>query len=321
MTTTLTSFGANASVTDIVATLKRDGGVIIRSLAPEQLMDGVYAQIEANVVAADFESNSELWPKGNKTIGALAAASPLFADRLLAHPKVLDVADAMLLPFVPMGPSARSAAKTLSKSGFSSVAQNDRGSTQVIYKAAESGQGPNCNHYTIGASVMLELCGPRGKNQILHRENAIYQPFVEGLPNMPEFIMSAMWAGTDFTRENGATRLVPGSHHWPEERVAQEHEITEAVMPKGSVVLWLSRSLHGASTSTRAESRVGFFLSYIVDWVRQEENQYIAVSPEAAQQLSLPARQLLGFRSSPHLGWVKGRDAEDLLTQGVSGNI
>jgi ectoine hydroxylase-related dioxygenase (phytanoyl-CoA dioxygenase family) len=138
---------------------------------------------------------------------------------------------------------------------------------------------------------------------------------------MPEFIMSAMWAGTDFTPENGATRLVPGSHQWPEERVAQEHEITQAVMPKGSVVLWLSRSIHGAGASTRPEGRVGFFHSYIADWVRQEENQYIAVSPEAARRLSLEARQLLGYRSSQNLGWVKGRDAEDLLTEGVSGNI
>ena len=327
MTTTLTTFEAKDSVEDIAATLKRDGGVIIRRLAPEQLMDDVHAEIEANVAPADFESNSELWPKGNKTIGALAAASPLFADHLLAHPKVLAVADAVLLPFVPMSPSARSAAeetkrsKTLPESGFLSVAQNDGGSTQVIYRATEPGRGPNCHHYTVGATVMLELYGPKRKGQILHRENAIYQPFVEGLPNMPEFIMSAMWAGTDFTKENGATRLVPGSHQWPEERVAQEHEITQAIMPKGSVVLWLSRSLHGAAASTRSEGRVGFFHSYIADWVRQEENQYIAVSPEAARRLSLPARQLLGFRSSPYLGWVKGRDAEDLLTKGVSGTI
>ena len=327
MTATLTSFEADASVADIAAALKRDGGVIIRRLAPEQLMDDVYAEIEANVSAADMESKTALWPEGNKTVGALAAASPLFADRLLAHPKVLDVADAMLLPFLRMGPNAQTVpvggerAKAFHELGYMSLAKNQGGQTQVIYRATESGRGPNCHHYTVGATVMLELRGPEGKNQTLHRENAIYQPFVEALPNMPEFIMSAMWAGTDFTIENGATRLVPGSHEWPEERVAEEHEITQAVMPKGSVVLWLSRSIHGAGASTSSEGRVGFFHSYIVDWLRQEENQYIAVSTEAARRLSLPARQLLGYRSSKNLGWVKGRDAEDLLTKGVSGNI
>ena len=103
--------------------------------------------------------------------------------------------------------------------------------------------------------------------------------------------------------------------------MAKEHEITQAVMPKGSVLLWLSRSLHGAGASTSSDGRVGYFHSYIVDWLRQEENQYIAVSTEAARRMSLPARQLLGYRSSKSLGLVKGRDQEDLLAKGVSGNI
>ena len=111
MTTTLTTFDAKDSVEDIAATLKRDGGVIIRRLAPERLMDDVYAEIEANVAPADFESSTELWPEGNKTLSGLAGASPLFADRLLAHPKILDVADAVLLPVVRMGSSARRAAE------------------------------------------------------------------------------------------------------------------------------------------------------------------------------------------------------------------
>ena len=197
MTATLTSFEADASVACVAAALKREGGVIIRRLAPEQLMDDVYAEIEANVSAANMASKSALWPEGNKTVGALAAASPLFADRLLAHPQVLDVADAMLLPFVPMGPSARNAAegaegpegkkrpKSIYDSGFLSVAKNEAGSIQAIYTAPESDRGPHCHHYTVGATVMLELRGPEGKNQILHRENGIYQPFVERLSNMP----------------------------------------------------------------------------------------------------------------------------------------
>ena len=180
----------------------------------------------------------------------------------------------------------------------------------------------NCNYYQVGATLLLELCGPDGKNQVLHRENANYQPFIESLlPNMPEIIMSVIWAGTDFTVENGATRLVPGSHEWPEERVALEHEITQAVMPKGSAVIWLSRSLHGSGASKSSEGRVGYFHSYIVDWLRQEENQYLSVPAEAARLLPLASRQLLGYRASKSLGWVKGRDQEDLLAKGVSGNI
>ena len=87
MTATLTTFDEKDFVGDITATLKRDGAVIIRRLASEQLMDNVYGEIEKNVAPADLESNTDLWPPGNKTVGGLAEASPLFADRLLATRK------------------------------------------------------------------------------------------------------------------------------------------------------------------------------------------------------------------------------------------
>lgn len=326
MTTTLVTFEAGAPAGDIAAALKRDGGVIIEKLLPAELMDEVYAEIEANVRSAELESRSVLWPEGNKTVGALAAVSPTFADRLMTHPKLLDVADAVLLPIAPMGPTARNAAEPKNRpkpiyEGTTSIAKNANGRDQVIRTQTDPERGPNCHHYTVGATALMEKRGPEGKRQTLHRENGIYQPFIEALPNMREFIVSSMWAGTDFTVQNGATHLVPGSHQWPEQRVAEEHEVAQAIMPKGSVVLWLSRTLHGAGASTTTEGRVGLFNSYIVDWVRQEENQYLAVSAQAAQRLSLPARQLLGFRSSEALGWVKGRAADDLLTEGVSGNL
>ena len=324
MTATITTFDEKASIRDVASTLKRDGAVIIERLTSEQLMDDVYKEVETNVAPADLESNTDLWPPGNKTIGGLAQVSPLFADRLLAHPKILDLADAVLLPITRMGPSANELqeekdAKKSSRDSTVSVAENYEGSNQVIFRKTNAA---NCNYYQVGATLLLELCGPDGKNQVLHRENANYQPFIESLlPNMPEIIMSVIWAGTDFTVENGATRLVPGSHEWPEERVALENEITQAVMPKGSAVIWLSRSLHGSGASKSSEGRVGYFHSYIVDWLRQEENQYLSVPAEAARLLPLASRQLLGYRASKSLGWVKGRDQEDLLAKGVSGNI
>ena len=247
------------------------------------------------------------------------------ANRLIAHPTLPDIADAMLLPMAPIGPTARLAmadqeepnAQSL---GLLDIELNDAGNKQLVYKSGDAKKGPNCHHYTVGANVLLEK-GPGGNNQYLHRENAIYQPLAELVSNMPEFIMSAMWAGTEFAQDNGATRLVAGSHKWPEQRIAQEEEIGQAVMPKGSVVVWLSRTLHGAGVNTRQQGRVGFVHSYIADWFRQEENQYLSVPPEAAQRLSLEARQLVGYQCSPTLGWVKGRSATDLLTEGVSSPI
>ena len=138
---------------------------------------------------------------------------------------------------------------------------------------------------------------------------------------MREFLVSVNWAGTDFRLDNGATRVVPGSHRWPEHRIATESEIYQAVMPKGSAVVWLSRTLHGAGRSTSNEGRTAFFASYVADWVRQEENQYLTVPPEIAAKLSERAQQMIGYQCSDLVGWVKGRSKKNLLQEGKSGNL
>lgn len=309
----LSAFSPKDSTVDIVSSINAQGGAIIERLAPEDLMDEVYHDVQTNVAEADQQSSSALWPEGNRTVGALAAASPTFTEHLLIHPKLLEIVDAILLPVEPMSDSPRRELRQLIE-----VTNNDQGSSQVIYKASGIEDGPNCHHYNVGSAVMLEVRGGGSEHQVLHRENGIYQPYISHLTDIREFIVSAMWAGTDFTAENGATRVVPGSHTWPEERIAQESEVAQAIMPKGSLVIWLSRTLHGAAKSTSGHRRTGFLNSYIPDWFRQEENQYVSVPPEIAEKYSDNAKKIIGYSCSPSLGWVKGRDQNNLLKQGES---
>ena len=314
-TPSLPAFDADAPTAKIVSALRAAGGVIVRNLADPALLDEVYEEVRRNTTASEQASSTQLWPEGNKTVGALVAVSPTYANQLLAHPMALALADAILLPAKPMAPGAAASPE----GGQFNVEKNASGNAQLVVSAADTASGPNCHHYHLGASVMLEVHAG-GDYQMLHRENAIYQPYIETLP-MHEFILSTMWAGTDFRRDNGATRLVPGSHRWPETRIAEEHEVASAEMPKGSAVFWLSRTLHGAGKSTTAGGRTGFFHSMIPNWFRQEENQYLVVPPEAAQQLSEPAQQLIGYRASKRVGWVKGRDINNLLNEGSGAPI
>ena len=308
----LTTFTEKDSTEDIVKTLKSDGGVIIERLVPEEVMDEAYQDVQNNVSEAEQSSSTSLWPEGNRTVGGLAAASPTYTEKLVIHPKTLEIVDAMLMPVEPMSD------RLPATEAKSEVVEIGDGGTQVVFKAPLE-TDPNCHHYNIGAAVMLEVRGsPNSKHQVLHRENAIYQPFIEHLPNIREFLVSAMWAGSDFTRENGATRVVPGSHRWPEDRIAQESEVVQAEMPKGSLVMWLSRTLHGSAKSNSNQRRTGFFNSYLVDWIRQEENQFITVPPEVAEKLSDKAKKVIGYSASPNLGWVKGRDKDNLLVEGTS---
>lgn len=155
---------------------------------------------------------------------------------------------------------------------------------------------PNCVHYQVHATAALKI-GPGAREQVLHREEDPYQFFKVPRPRM---IVASMWAITDFTAANGGTKIVPGSHLWPADRVARPDEVVAAAMPAGSVLLWMGGTLHGAGANRTDEWRYGVFLSYSLGWLRQEENQYIDVPGEIARTLSKEVRELVGYRM--HLG-------------------
>ena len=313
MTTTITTHHADDPADDVAASFHRDGAAIIANLVAPEAMDALTADLpfdDKTRVGNEFIGGTD-----NRSIGAVLHANPEICETLLLNERVLEVADRILRPEEPMAASS-----TPVRRGKTRFVSSDDGCKQVLSVDAPPAEGPYCHHYRVGASVSLQA-REGGAVQILHREMAIYEPFVEHAPGGRDLIFNVMWAGTDFTEENGATRLVPGSHRWPGERIANESEVTQAVMPKGSVLFWHCRALHGLAASRSAARRTGIFHSFVVDWLAQEENQYVAFPIEEAARLSVRARQLLGYRASSNCGWVKGRDSEDLLADGLSGPL
>ena len=75
-------------------------------------------------------------------------------------------------------------------------------------------------HFTSAVSI-----GPGESDQILHRDRGIWGGY---LPRQVEPLFSTIWALTPFTRQNGATRVVPGSQHWEKRREPEPHEIAYA---------------------------------------------------------------------------------------------
>lgn len=128
----------------------------------------------------------------------------------------------------------------------------------------------------------------------------------------------------DFTRENGATRLIPGSHQWELERTPEESEGVYAEMPAGSAVIYLGSTIHGGgANSTQDPWRRGMHLSYVLGWLRTEENHYLATPPEIARSLPRQAQQLLGYAAHDalamgggYLGALDLRDPADMLADG-----
>ena len=83
MSASLTTFEPDESVTEITDTLKTDGGVMLRGLAPAGLLDSVYQEVQENVPEAAQQSSTPLWPEGNRTVGAPVSYTHLTLPTIL----------------------------------------------------------------------------------------------------------------------------------------------------------------------------------------------------------------------------------------------
>jgi hypothetical protein len=108
-----------------------------------------------------------------------------------------------------------------------------------------------------------------------------------------EILISANCALTEFTRTNGATRVVPGSHRWQSGREPRDDEITLAVMPQGAALIYSGNVLHSGGANHEPEARVGLYLGYIVSWLRPIENQLVTNAPADILALPEQAQRLL----------------------------
>jgi len=167
-------------------------------------------------------------------------------------------------------------------------------------------------HFTSAVSI-----GPSETKQVLHRDRGIWGGY---LPRKIEPLMSTIWAVTEFTRDNGATQVVPGSHKWEKEREPVDAEIAYAEMNPGSVLLYTGTVLHGGGANkTASEIRTGVFLHYALNWLRQEENQYLSCPPEIAKELSPELRSLIGYAKGGYvLGFYSDPYDEEAKFESVS---
>ncbi|NNL86779.1 MAG: phytanoyl-CoA dioxygenase family protein, partial [Myxococcales bacterium] len=160
---------------------------------------------------------------------------------------------------------------------------------------------PNCppgGRYQLHVSAAVEV-GPGARRQALHREEDTFPFFALPRPNL---VVATMWAISDFTADNGGTLLVPGSHRWEAGRRPRPEEVTSVEMEAGSVLFWLGGTLHGAGANTSDEWRYGVILTYSLGWLRQEENQSLAVPPAVARTLSTELLDMIGNTPNGALG-------------------
>ncbi len=150
---------------------------------------------------------------------------------------------------------------------------------------------PHCESYQIGSITGIEICPGQG-GQELHRDDTVYPVQLPGL----EMQIGCMWSLTDFTAENGATQVVPGSHrHMSMGEKVDLSNAVQAVMPIGSALFYLGSTMHGAGANSSDAARMGVITVYSLGWLRQEANQYLSIPWEIARNYNDRMRCLLGY--------------------------
>jgi len=245
------------SLTEILAVLAQDGGVIVHNMLSPQVVANLLSELapqsETSQVGpkSSNENVNHFWGQQTKRFTRLAQRSQTFADEVLVHPTLTGVADELLKPY--------------------------------------------CASYWMNTGQMM-IVMPGGAPQYMHRDSDDWPAMCS--PTAPPCQISCMFALSDFTTENGATRVAPGSHLWSDySRQATDDEITQAVMPAGSGMIYLGKTLHSAGANkTENEPRFGMHLSYVLGWLTPEEAGCLGVTEDRAKTFTKQQQQLLGYR-------------------------
>lgn len=275
----LTTLPPSASVDDVVAILMRDGGVIVEDMISSETLGQFFADIDPYLERTPFGEDGFAGSRTQR-LGALFAKSLSMAD-FIQQPHFMGAAEKILgddFDFVMGG--EQSTAKT-------TIQVN---STQIIQISPGEGL------------------------QLLHRDDLIHH---NRHPGFGETLVQVLYAGSDFTAENGATRVVPGSHLWADGREPTLEETVPAVMKKGSGLIYIGSVFHGGGQNTTTdELRTAIYMSFTKGYLRQEENQYLVVPLDTVRKYSEKVQDLIGYKlCPPYCGFVEMQEPSIVLHQ------
>jgi hypothetical protein len=276
----LQQYDAGAPVDAVEGALRADGAVIVEGLLTADVVAAINAEVEPFVAVADpdmrhLNPGLQVFHAQTRHVSGLAGKSPTFATRVMVHPLLLGLCDAVL--------------------------------------------GPSCARYQLNLAHLLERL-PGAPDQFWHQDELVWNLVPEP---KPELQLASVIALVDFTAENGATRVFPGSHRWEAGRYPVDEEPVAAEMSAGSAIVYLGSTFHGGGGHAGTTPRRGVHLSYTLGWLRTEENNYLAVPPEIARGLPRVCQEVLGYavhdaieRGGGYLGMLDMRDPVELLAEG-----
>lgn len=162
--------------------------------------------------------------------------------------------------------------------------------------------------WRFSAAEYIEI-GPGEVAQRLHRDQWKY----DMVDFDREVELNGMWAVTDFTDENGATRVIPGSHRWANDVRPDPARTVPAVMSKGSLLLYTGTLHHGGGANRTDAWRRGLSLQHGVSWLTQSTNQFLECPPDVVRDWPDELVRFVGYAKAGN-GLGYWRDSEDPMT-------
>ncbi|MFJ4454248.1 phytanoyl-CoA dioxygenase family protein [Pseudomonas sp. NPDC089392] len=281
-TRALSTVSSDASIEQVVDIIRRDGGVIIADLVSPATLKSLTEELDSYLKATPCGVDPYFAGTQTRRVARIIGRSDTAVEVAL-HPLFLGAARQIL-----------------------------QTPTHVWVGSDRIEMAPDIQ-LSITQAIQI---GPGQGLQPLHRDDAT------SLWRHPQYGREArlqmMLAISDFTEENGATRVIPGSHQWDDERMPTQEETVAAQMKAGSALLWIGSVYHGGGANATASPRTGLTMAYDLAFLRLEENHFLSIPVERVRQLPSEMQRLLGWSaSSTLLGWVEidgqMRDPQELL--------
>tara|TARA_B100001029_G_C15028367_1_gene435170 strand:- start:85 stop:1014 length:930 start_codon:yes stop_codon:yes gene_type:complete len=260
----------DASSEELAEILAKDGGVILADFISKAEVEAIMSDLRP-YIDTTMESRDDFGGFKTTRTGALMARSPCCRE-LAIDPRILGLVEAFLGPY----------ANTFQLHV-----------TQVInVLPGEREQMPHRDRW-----AWSQLQEPSGDDPPVNKVVARLMTEIEPQLNL-------MLAITDFTEQNGATRIALGSTKLPDDAKLPEEAFVSAKMTSGSMLVFTGSVFHGAGANQSQAARVGLNIDYTLGWLRQEDNQFLSCPPEIAKDLAPKLQELLGYRvGGPSLGY------------------
>lgn len=267
---TLTTLPPTATVEQALEVIDRDGGVIVADFASAATVTGLLGDLEPHFQRVGTGVDGYFAGTRTLRVGGIFGRSRHAVDVALA-PLYYETAQAILAQPI-----------------------------DVWFGEDRTTVTPGIQ---IGVTQAIRIMPGQGA-QPLHRDDTSF------LWRHPQYGREArvqiMLALSDFTADNGATLVIPGSHRWDDERKPTRAEAIPAQMATGSALIWIGSTYHGGGENTSTAPRTGLTIGYDLSNLRQEENQFLSVPIDKIRELPENVQRMLGWDAGKNfMGWIE----------------